>query len=172
MYCEFDSKCQFIYLGVILNCSCSRFEFILYWGSSIKDVLAKTDSPPLATCPTFFVWKTPPPRPRTSDPYCAKNVRNATYFAIRTTVDGEVGVSSESEIQNISSKSSEIDAVFKGRPSPSPSAVLHFWFNPPPGPDVFDGWPLVGYISRASDYVQLNKLVFAFPLRFFCLILP
>jgi len=68
-----------------------------FQGSSIKDVLAQTDilNHPYPPGKKFGsrledTPRGPPPRPWIlSRPYHVKNVRNATYFAIRTTADAD-----------------------------------------------------------------------------------
>jgi len=68
----------YITLGVIHQRGLSKNWL---YGHPLSNIV---DTPPR---PTSFVWKTPP------HPYCAqKNVRNAKYIAIRTSVDGEGGV--------------------------------------------------------------------------------
>jgi len=111
------------------------------------------------------VWPRPledPPHPRTSPP--SSNVRpvtreNATYFAIRITVDGGRGVSSESETQNICPKSWVVDDLFRCRPHP-PSGVVRFWLtSPPSGRTSLMNGPVQLAVTNNPYILQVNKFI-------------
>jgi len=96
-------------------------------GSSIKDVLAKTDflNPP---CLTSSVWKTPPP---SSD---VEKTQHILRFGQPWTGGGVFGVRNAKYLLKIFRG---VNVLFRCRPPPS--GVVCFWLTPI-GPDVFDGW--------------------------------
>jgi len=102
---------------------------MVWKGSSIKVVLAKTDflTPPLPAGQHRPFGRYPHPG---GPARIAQKRLKRMIFAIRTTLDGEVGVASECET-HIWSKSSEIDVLFMGRP-PSPLIRSHPLLVEPP----------------------------------------
>jgi len=100
-------------------------------GSSIRDVLAKTDflTPP-PPCPISPFGRPSPPSPDVPPVSHKKRPKRNLFCDPVDSGRGGGGVILV-QTQNICSKSSETNILFRGRPDP-----------PPIRPDVFDGWPL------------------------------